>query len=238
MDARTALTPDNALAALAGAIAEPSRARMLCALLDGRAHTATELATASGISPPTASAHLSRLVGQALVRCIPQGRHRYFSLAENGTGELLETLLGAAHQPSPGIPCSTPDELRHARTCYDHAAGGLAVRMHDRLLGLAWLVPGVDGYLLSDHGAAAFARIGLNSDVLQAHARGRKHFARPCLDWSERRAHLGGALGSALLKRMLEQRWVQRHLDSRALSVSPKGRRALLDWLGEPLGPL
>lgn len=232
MDALTHPSLDEALASLGAALSEPARARMLCALMDGRAHTATELSLVAEVSPSTASGHLSRLQDHAWIRCIPQGRHRYYVIADDEVASLIETLLGVAQRTLSPMRTPTPEPLRHARTCYHHAAGTFAVALLDQMLARAWLVPSSDGYTLSAPGQAAFAQIGLDDATLRAHARGRRHFAKPCLDWSERRPHLGGALGAALLERMLDKRWVVQDLDSRALTVTARGQRALDDWLG------
>lgn len=233
MDAPTSPTLDEALASLGAALAEPARARMLCALMDGRAHTATELSLVADISPSTASGHLSKLQDQAWIRCIPQGRHRYYTLADDEIAGLIETLLGAAQRARSPMRTPTPDALRHARTCYHHAAGEFAVEMLDKMLANRWLTPSLDAgaYTLSEAGRVAFAQIGLDDETLQARTRGRRHFAKPCLDWSERRAHLGGGLGAALLEVLVARRWVLQDLDTRALTVTARGQRAIDDWL-------
>ncbi len=236
MDALTQPSLDDALAALGAALAEPARARMLCALMDGRAHTATELALVAEIGPSTASGHLARLQDGAWIRCVPQGRHRYYTLADDEVAALIETMLGVVRGRS-RMQTSTPDPLRHARTCYHHAAGEFAVDLLDRILARGWLEPIHDGYQLSTHGKVAFARIGLDESALREAARSRRWFARPCLDWSERRSHLGGALGAALLATMIEKRWVVRELDSRALQIPPRGQRAIEDWLSHDPTP-
>lgn len=223
---------DMGLAQLAGAIAEPARARMLCSLLDGHARTATELATLAEVGASTASAHLSRLRGGGLLSMVAQGKHRYYRLASTEVARALEALLVVAGVPAtPFIP-STPDRLRHARTCYDHMAGTVAVAMHDQLHAQAWLLDdgGEGEYHLSEAGAAGMAALGI--DVPQL-LRQRRRFACACLDWSERRAHLGGALGAAILQLALRRRWAERELDSRSLRISPAGERRLLAAFGE-----
>jgi DNA-binding transcriptional ArsR family regulator len=233
MDAPTFVSLDEALASLGSALAEPARARMLCALMDGRAHTATELALVAEISPSTASGHLARLQDDRWIRCIPQGRHRYYTLADDDVAALIETLLGVAQRARSPMRTHTPDSLRHARTCYNHAAGEFAVELLDRMLAREWLVATHDGYALSDAGRTAFAKIGLDDGALQVRSKGRRHFAKPCLDWSERRPHLGGVLGAALLDTLIDKRWAIPELDSRALTVTARGQRALDDWLGK-----
>jgi DNA-binding transcriptional ArsR family regulator len=216
---------DTRLASVAAAIAEPARARMLCRLMDGHARTNTELAVVAEVSPSTASVHLARLREQQLVHVLAQGKHRYYSLAGIEVAAALEALLRVAGLPLPLFVPSTPDRLRRARSCYDHMAGTVAVGIHDAMLQHAWLEPReIDSsdYQLSSAGAAALERLGV--DVEKA-ARARRRFACTCMDWSERRPHLGGALGAALLAFLLKQAWVERDLDSRALAITDQGRR-------------
>jgi len=222
-------TADTGLAQLAGAIAEPARARMLCALLDGHARTATELSTLAEVGASTASAHLSRLRDDGLLSVVAQGKHRYYRLASAEVGQALEALLvvaGVARQPF--VP-GTPDRLRHARTCYDHMAGTVAVALHDQLCAQGCLIAEENNYRLSPTGAAAMAALGIDVSALQ---RQRRRFACPCLDWSERRAHLGGALGAAILQLALRQGWAERELDSRALRISAIGEQRLIQAFG------
>ena len=225
-------TADMGLAQLAGAIAEPARARMLCSLLDGHARTATELATLAEVGASTASAHLSRLRDDGLLSMLAQGKHRYYRLASVEVGQALEALLVVAGVAATPFTPTTPDRLRHARTCYDHMAGAVAVALHDQLRAQGWLLDGGEGegeYCLSEAGAAGMTALGIVVPQLQ---RQRRRFACACLDWSERRAHLGGALGAAILQLALRQRWAERELDSRALRLTPAGERRLLAALG------
>lgn len=213
-------TADAYLAAVAGAIADPARSRMLCSLLDGHARTATELAAVADIGASTASSHFTRLREQGLVELHVQGRHRYYRLASTRVARVLEALLSLADGSAAAFRPSTPSALRRARTCYDHCAGEVAVRLHDVLLEANWIqVQGRD-YRLTEEGTQALARLGIDVDAV---LRQRRRLAYPCMDWSERSPHVGGALGAALLELMLKRGWVTRHLDSRALSVTPKG---------------
>ena len=223
---------DMGLAQLAGAIAEPARARMLCSLLDGHARTATELAALAEVGASTASAHLSRLRDDGLLSMLAQGKQRYYRLASVEVGQALDALLVVAGVAATPFTPTTPNRLRHARTCYDHMAGTVAVAMHDQLHAQGWLLDdgGEGEYRLSEAGAAGMAALGI--DVAQLHKQ-RRRFACACLDWSERRAHLGGALGAALLQLALRQRWAERELDSRALRLTPAGERRLLDAFGD-----
>lgn len=231
----SASLPDGAsgedrLPQLAAAIGEPARARMLCALLDGHARTATELAVAGEIAASTASGHLSRLVKQGLLTGLSQGRHRYFRLSGAAVAQALESLLVIAGTPRAGFTPSTPQRLRAARTCYDHMAGAYAVTWHDHFLAQGWLLAGGDGYILSPAGQRALAELGLDFSTPGK----TRRLACPCMDWSERRPHLAGALGAAFLELALRKRWVVRGLDSRALQVTPKGDRQLAETQGRP----
>ncbi|SSW65105.1 ArsR/SmtB family transcription factor [Achromobacter agilis] len=224
---------DINLSAVASAIADPARARMLCVLLDGRARTATELAAVADIGASTASGHFQRLREQGLVEMAVQGKHRYYRLANGEVGHALEALLVVAGAERTPFKPNTPSVLREARTCYDHMAGTLAVRIHDAMLGRRWLEADGRGYLLTPLGEAALAQVGV--DVAQARQR-RRRFACACLDWSERRSHLGGALGAALLDALLQRGWISKDLDSRALSVTKRGERQFPAFFGKADG--
>src|SRR5471032_2312235 len=220
---------DAGLAQLAGAIAVPARARMLCALLDGHARTATELSVLAEVGASTASAHLSRLRDDGLLSVVAQGKHRYYRLASTEVGQALEALLVVAGVPRQPFVPGTPDRLRHARTCYDHMAGTVAVTLHDQLCAQGWLIEEANNYHVSPTGAAAMSALGIDVATLQ---RQRRRFACPCLDWSERRAHLGGALGAAILQLVLRRGWAERELDSRALRISAIGEQRLIQAFG------
>ena len=226
---------DVTVAAIAAAIGEPARARMLYALMDGHARTSTELAVVADIGASTASAHLGRLKVAGLVVVVAQGKHRYYQLAGTEVAAVLEGLNVLAGS-KPAFTPNTPRRLRAARTCYDHVAGAVGVALHDRLQALEWLVPAPGDppgrYDVTPSGAAALD--GLGVDVALARAQ-RRRFACDCLDWSERRPHLGGALGAALLTLVLRRRWLEQDLDSRALSVTPLGRRELASRFGAHL---
>lgn len=221
---------DNHLARIASAIGEPARARMLCCLLDGHARTSTELSVVAEVSPSTASAHLARLKDDGLLCQLVQGKHRYYSLAGGDVAAALEALLVVAGVTRTAFNASTPHRLRTARTCYDHMAGSVAVALHDRFTQQGWLhVDGANGYRLSSEGETRFMAAGV--DVI-AVGRQRRRFACACLDWSERRPHLGGALGAAVLGMALRKGWAEQDLDSRALHVLPDGWRCLLAAFG------
>ncbi|AKA25136.1 ArsR/SmtB family transcription factor [Pseudomonas chlororaphis] len=216
---------DNAVSQVAAAIAEPARTKMLCAMMDGHARTSTELAAIADISASTASAHLGKLKELALVRLHVQGRHRYYSLADPRVAQALEALMVIGRNATPAFSPRTPDRLQFARTCYDHMAGTLAVQLHDRMLEAGWLVAPPEGageYVPSPAGAVFFASLGIDAPAL---ATLRRRFACPCLDWSMRRPHLGGALGAALLQEALRRKWLTQDLDSRALGLTALGRK-------------
>ena len=222
-------TADAGLAQLAGAIAEPARARMLCSLLDGPARTATELSVLAEVGASTASAHLTRLCKDGLLSMVAQGKHRYYRLASGEVAQALEALLVVAGLPRSVFTPSTPDRLRHARTCYDHMAGTVAVILHDQLLAQDWLRGDDGNYRLSVAGEIGMAALGVDTAALAGQ---RRRFACACLDWSERRFHLGGALGAAVLQLALRQGWAERELDSRALKVTAAGQQRLLAAFG------
>jgi DNA-binding transcriptional ArsR family regulator len=222
-------------AAISATIAEPARARMLAALMDGRHRTATELGLVARIAPSTASAHLARLVDSGLVRCAAQGRYRYFRLAGRDVAATLEALFGLAGATSQQLRVRTPPRLRYARTCYDHLAGELGVVLHDRMLALGWMkaTKKRTAYELMPDGHAGLGAWGV--DVESARLR-RRQFAVPCLDWSERRPHLAGSLAAAVLERWLNRKWIVRELDGRAVELTPRGSQALRPLLGATPG--
>ncbi|MGA7685250.1 MAG: helix-turn-helix transcriptional regulator [Terriglobales bacterium] len=241
------LDSNLALSRIAAAIGEPARARILSSLLDGHARTSTELAVVAEVSPSTASVHLSRLKDEKLIKVLVQGKHRYYSLHGVEVAAALEalsilagnviagnSLAGSASGNSRArfVP-NTPNHLRAARTCYDHIAGTLGVALHDRIKALGWLceTPAntVDSYDLSSKGSQSLAALGV--DVAAAKAQ-RRRFAYACLDWSERRSHLGGAIGAALLEIALKRKWLTQHLDSRALQITNHGKRELRSRFG------
>jgi len=224
--------PDAAVAGIAAAIGDLSRARMLYCLSDGLARTATELAMAAEVTPGTASVHLHRLEQQRLVKVSAQGRHRYFRLEGRHVAAVLEALSVLAGGERGAFTPSTPNRLRAARTCYDHIAGALGVALHDRFRALGWLAGragAYQNYELTPSGAKAFAALGIDIEAARAL---RRRFVYGCLDWSERRPHVAGAMGAALLNLALKRKWVAHDLDSRALSVTRTGRREMAARFG------
>ena len=218
---------DAAVSRIAAAIGEPARARMLYCLVDGRARTSTELAMVAEVTPSTASVHLQRLKTQRLVTVLAQGKHRYYSLDGTNVAAALEALSVLAGRARNTFVPNTPNRLRAARTCYDHIAGTLGVALHDRIAAMSWLSVAADAenaYELTPAGIKAFENLGVDVAAIRAL---RRRFAYACVDWSERRPHLGGAIGATLLQLALKRKWVAQELESRALNITKVGRREL-----------
>lgn len=221
-------TLELGLAQVAAAIADGSRARMLSALMDGRAWTATELSTVAEVAASTASSHLARLQQQGLTACVQQGKHRYYRIASPEVALVVEQLMGLAAQGPGPLQSKTPVRLRFARTCYDHLAGELGVRLHDGLLAQGWLTSSGDA--LTPEGERHFGRLGI-----YCVPSGRRHFACPCLDWSERRMHLGGQLGARLFTHLLDKGVLVHALEGRELTLTTGGQRLLQRQFGIPI---
>lgn len=210
-------------------VADPARSRMLCRLLAGDAATAGELARAASVTPATASGHLAQLQASGLVAVEPRGRHRYFRLADAEVAHALEALALVAERSEQERAWAHPSRaaLREARCCYGHLAGRLGVRLFETLLARGHLQAAANGLELTAAGRAWCASLGLAAPAPTA----RRRFAYACMDWSERRDHLAGALGDALLAHCLARGWLRRG-EGRALSVTPAGQRQLLPQLG------
>jgi len=217
---------DVAVCRIATAIGVPARARMLYCLMDNRARTGTELATVAEVSPSTASVHLNLLTAEHLVTVEVQGKHRYYRLESTDVANVLESLSVLAGEPRKNFVPNTPTRLRAARTCYDHIAGTLGVSIHDALRKQGWLSP---SYGLTPEGATALNDLGIDTAEIQSQ---RRRLAYPCLDWSERRSHVGGALGAALLNTLLKKRWITQDLDTRALTITKPGSQKLKQLIG------
>ncbi len=217
------------IAEVAALVGDPARASMLVALLGGRALTATELAFASGVTPQTTSGHLGKLHAANLVVQMKQGRHRYYRLAGPQVGQMLEGIMSVALNAPPRFqPKSRVDEqMRHARTCYDHIAGVLGVGLADAMTARELVVLGEEAGEVTASGLEFLSKLGV--DLSAAHAK-RRVFCRPCLDWTERRPHIGGAVGAALAQRCLDRKWVERVRDHRALTITPAGRRGFQEF--------
>lgn len=222
------------VASLAG---DPARAAMLHALMDGRALTASELARTASITPQTASGHLTRMTAAGLLQVEQQGRHRYHRLATPAVARMMESIMQVASgmdalRPPP-VTGPRDAALRAARTCYDHLAGSLGVAIADALLAGGHVELTHDAGLVTDSGIALFTQLGIDAASISA-GRGNstRVLCRPCLDWSERRPHLAGAIGAALCARSFEAAWIRRVVGTRAVEVTPKGLRLFRETIG------
>jgi DNA-binding transcriptional ArsR family regulator len=244
---------DADIAALGSVLADQRRARILLALGDGRALPASVLAAEAGVAPSTASEHLGKLVDARLLTVEPHGRHRYFRLAGPEVGRLLETLAGVAPEaPVRSLRQGTRAQaVRAARTCYDHLAGQLGCALMDALLERGILAGG-DGafdpgqhprdrlsspgrevdYRLTDRGREALLELGVDPEA----GPGRRPLVQYCVDWSEQRHHLAGALGARIAARLFELGWIRRAARSRAVHLTEEGVAGLRDAFGVELG--
>jgi len=240
--------PFPGLSRIGALLADPGRAAMLWSLMDGTARPAGELTMIAGISPSAASGHFARLVESGLLALEVSGRHRYYRIATPDIAMAIEALANLAqasaplreaaqaHQP-PRPASAVPLDMRYARTCYDHLAGELAVQLFDRMLTSKWLEvtqaapggaqagskrPGPTALDATPQGIDEFSRLGI--DLTEQKAR-RRRFACTCIDWSERRPHLGGALGAAFLDACTEHGWLETTAKRRVLRVTPAGER-------------
>lgn len=212
------------IAHIAALIGDPARANMLTALMSGKALTATELAREAGVTPQTASTHLTKLEQGGLLTLQRQGRHRYFSLATDDVAHVLEALMGiaagAGHLRSRTGP--KDQALRKARVCYNHLAGEMGTLLYDRLFDRGYLEKAADGVGLTATGAHFVTDFGVDLDALRA---GRARLCRDCLDWSERKSHLAGSLGRAILTRVEDLGWARRNAETRVVTFTPYGER-------------
>lgn len=222
------MTTTNQLAEIGALVGDPARAAIIMALMDGRALTAGELASAAGITPQTTSGHLARLVDGGLLSVERQGRHRYHRLASTEVAHFVETMMVRAENlpRRTGIRTGPKDDrMRLARTCYDHIAGRLGVAVADALARRGAIRVDDGAGLVTDEGFRFFEKIGL--EVAEKRPGSRRPLCRPCLDWGERRPHLAGRLGAAILSHFLENGIVRRVGGSRALMITPMGRAVL-----------
>jgi DNA-binding transcriptional ArsR family regulator len=228
-------------AAVAALVGDPARAGMLHALMDGRALTASELAHVAGVAPQTASGHLARMTAVGLLSVEKQGRHRYHRLASQAVAQMIESIMqvasGLGRKPSLFVG-PRDAALRAARTCYDHLAGRLGVALADAMVAGGYAELANDAGLVTAAGVELLGRIGIDVGALQAR-RGKRTsrvLCRPCLDWSERRPHLAGAVGAAICTHSLEKGWIRRIPGTRAVAITPKGQRIYREELGVQLG--
>jgi len=218
-------------AKIAALLGDGARADVLTALMTDRALTATELSAIAGVTKQTMSAHLSKLLDASLIAVDQQGRHRYFRLADEDVGGLLESLMGVAFRTGAVRLLSSPREpaLRKARVCYDHLAGELGVLAYESLVRNDFLEMSRKGLRLSACGAEWFRGAGVDPDAAACR---RRTFCRPCMDWSERRYHLAGSLGAALLSRVYGLGWAKRDKSSRVVLFTSNGERRFRELLG------
>ncbi|RWP80970.1 MAG: ArsR family transcriptional regulator [Mesorhizobium sp.] len=211
------------IARIASLVGDPARANMLNALMGGTALTASELALEAGVSLPTASSHLGKLMEGGLLTVASQGRHRYYGLAGPQVAGMIEAITGVAEAVGPRRVRPGPRDgaMRVARVCYDHLAGEQAVAMLDRLVAKNVLVRDEQEIRLGPSAASHFAAIGID-----VYTKPRRPVCRACLDWSVRRSHLAGTLGAAILEKILAEKWARREKDSRAVIFSPPGKQA------------
>jgi DNA-binding transcriptional ArsR family regulator len=223
------------VAALSG---DPGRASMLHALMDGRALTASELARAAGVTPQTASGHLNRMTTVGLLAVHRQGRHRYYRLATVSVARMLESIMQVAAGLAPDrrrLSVGPKDlALRQARTCYDHFAGRLGVALADALMAKGYIELTSDAGLITEAGLAFMCEIGIDADamLLRRTQRSGRVLCRPCLDWSERRLHLGGVVGAALCSHSMDKGWTRRLKGTRAVRITAQGGRVFLEKFG------
>jgi DNA-binding transcriptional ArsR family regulator len=222
------------IARIAALLGDRARADALTALMTDHALTATELAAIAGVTKQTMSAHLSKLLDAALVEVDQQGRHRYFRLANEDVAGLLESLMGVAFRTGALRLISSPRDpaLQRARSCYDHLAGKMGVLVYEALLRDRVLENATQSLRLTEKGIGWFAQVGIDTGAV---AQQRRSFCRPCMDWSERRHHLAGSLGTAMLSRFCDLGWVCRSHKSRAIRITPLGERRLQAILSVPV---
>ena len=220
---------------IANLLADPARVSILWTLIDGTTRPAGELAFAANVSAQSASAHLAKLVEGGLLVSEPQGRHRYFRIANPEAAHLIESLasFGAAihprKPPPPALVRAMPAQFLHARTCYDHLAGEMAVAVLNAMLKNGWLIADEHEFQATPSGLKKFAALGI--DVTAANT-GRRSFARGCVDLTQRRTHLSGALGASLLDFYVREGWIVRAARSRVVSITPKGQQGFKRTLG------
>lgn len=220
---------------IANLLADPARASILWTLIDGTTRPAGELAFAANVSPQSASAHLAKLVEGGLLLSKAQGRHRYFRIASAEAAHLIESLASFGELIRPRVPRhpplvrAMPSQFLYVRTCYDHLAGEMAVQVLQAMLKERWLVSAGQEFKATRFGQEKLAALGIDS----SHERkGRRTFARGCVDLTQRRPHLAGVLGAALLDLYVREGWILRTPRCRVVSITPKGHEAFRRKLG------
>lgn len=218
-------TLESSIAAIGAAISDSSRVKILCALMDGRAWTATELGVVAEISASTTSSHLTKLLDNQLITVISQGKYRYFQIANEGVANIIESIMGLSASNVSQAKITTPPNLRKSRTCYNHLAGEVAVHIFDALNQKEWITE--NGSEITLLGIESFRTMGLTFNLKNS-----TKVCCPCLDWSERRFHLGGQVGAAFLAHAEKQEWLFRHAGYREITISEKGHRAFAKYFG------
>jgi DNA-binding transcriptional ArsR family regulator len=219
------------IAEIAALVGDPARATMVSALVDGRALTASELAAAAGITPQTASTHLAKLTEAGVLSVVRNGRHRYFRLASPTVTDMIDGIVAVALEKRPRYrPLSRQARaLSAARICYDHLAGRLSVDLTDSFVAREYLVLDDEVAEITTAGARFLTEFGIELLTLRST---RRHFCRLCLDWTERRPHIAGAVGVAITKRCFDLGWIERMKRSHAVIVTPLGRRGFQKTFG------
>jgi len=202
---------------------------MVLALMSGRALTAKELAYLAGVTPQTASEHLNKLVSAKMLALTRQGRFHYFRLASPAVAYMVESIMAVAPRAKRNLADRAGQPLVTARLCYDHLAGRLGVSLTAWLSGCRYILLDDEGGEVTSAGRKFFVDFGIDVRDIQ---RERRSFCRPCLDWTERRFHIAGALGAAWARRFFHLRWIQRIEDSRALTITSNGRAAIEERFG------
>ena len=221
------------IAEVSALLGDPARVNIMLALGDGRSLPAGELAIAALIAPATASGHLSQLVAGGLLHVTVQGRYRYYRIASAEVAALLESVLivaaaaGEAQPRRPRVPSRADAAMQEARTCYNHLAGRLGVALTDSLVSADYLELDSEGGELTPQGTAFLTEFGLDLD-----GKRHKNFCRTCIDWSERRLHLSGHVGTSLCRRVLHLGWIERRPTSRALDITPQGKAGFASVFG------
>jgi len=217
--------PDIAL--LGSLIGDPARANILTALMSGKALTATELASEAGVTVQTASSHLKKLEDADLLKQRKQGRHRYFALADDEVGHVLEAMMGLAAKRGLTRTRTGPRDaaLRKARVCYNHLAGDLGVTLYGNLVTGGYISEHGEDVDLTPKGESLITKLGIDLQTLK---QSKRPLCRSCLDWSSRRSHLAGTLGVALLDSFYEQGWAKRIEGSRVVTFTPDGEKNLV----------